>query len=429
MHWLEWLDNRTLLASECLTVAVFSAFMLGLRAFYPNLNGITAISLGFLTSLPGVILLLTEGLTSTFVSLVVSSVFLFSSSACLNIGIYQFTRSQFLRSSSMLGHHQACAPRQPQRFLTLLIPVYFVGLLFILYFTQVHLKPLPVVLAMTFPLALTRFLMAWNLYVVAEGRRQILWFASTTAAFGIFAAARGIRSIFVPMPVNFLGHHTTDVPGLMIALVLLCIQGLFYMLLFASEVNQKIHDEAQLDYLTGVLNRRGIERALEAEVARAWRNGGELAVLLVDIDHFKPINDTFGHAAGDEALRRVVAAFLRTVRVYDRVGRLGGDEFLLLLPQTSRFKAIQIASRILETVREDSVETHFRTITLSIGATCCTRPEEAAAILGRADTALYRAKDRGRDRVCFQSQVPLDGIPDADDDSFLLTGTGGPGIP
>jgi diguanylate cyclase (GGDEF)-like protein len=432
MHWFEWLDNRTLMASECVTIAVFGAFMFGLRSFHPKLSGITPIAVGFLFGIPGIFLILTEDLTSTYISLVLSSAFVFLSCACLNIGIYQFAHNQARRSTTIHDLRRTRWWHQPQSFLAILIPVYCICLLVIIYFTQFRVEPLPCVLAMTFPIALTRAFMARNLFVIAQGSRQILWFASTTAVFGAFTAARGIRSFFVPLPLNFLGHHTTDVPGLMLALVFLCIQGLFYMLLFANEVTQTVHDEAQLDHLTGILNRRGIEQALEAEVARTWRNGGELAVLLIDIDHFKAINDSLGHAAGDEALRRVVASIARTIRLYDRLGRYGGDEFLLLLPQTTQYKAVQTASRILEGMRDDATSAatgaSLRPMTLSIGVTCCAYTEEVGEIIARADSALYRAKNAGRDNVCFQSRVDPDApdsISDSVDDALLVTGADG----
>jgi diguanylate cyclase (GGDEF)-like protein len=157
------------------------------------------------------------------------------------------------------------------------------------------------------------------------------------------------------------------------------------------------------DTLTGCLNRRGFEHALNQSVVRALRRGGELALLAVDIDHFKGINDTVGHLAGDAVLRELAELLSHTSRAGDVVGRVGGEEFVVLLPGADNETAGVVAERVMEAVRNHA----FRTVrgrvpvTISIGIACeqVSDAHIAGALRARADEALYVAKRLGRNRV------------------------------
>jgi diguanylate cyclase (GGDEF)-like protein len=159
---------------------------------------------------------------------------------------------------------------------------------------------------------------------------------------------------------------------------------------------------ALTDELTGVANRRSIELAAEDAIAAARRSGTPLTALTFDIDRFKAINDTYGHCAGDEALARVARACQGTLRQFDRLGRTGGEEFLVLLPDTGLDAALPIAERLRQQAEALSFEdlAPGLRITLSIGAAAL-RPDETALepLTRRADAALYRAKQAGRNRV------------------------------
>jgi diguanylate cyclase (GGDEF)-like protein len=157
------------------------------------------------------------------------------------------------------------------------------------------------------------------------------------------------------------------------------------------------------DPLSGLLNRRGLERDLAREIARAVRSGRELALLALDVDHFKTINDTLGHLAGDTVIQEVGELLREVKRGGDVVARTGGDEFTLLLPETSAAGAFRLASRIREMVREyrfRAVEGRVP-VTVSIGLVADRVTDENVAhdLHSRADEALYAAKDGGRDRV------------------------------
>ncbi|WP_187170473.1 sensor domain-containing diguanylate cyclase [Salidesulfovibrio onnuriiensis] len=162
---------------------------------------------------------------------------------------------------------------------------------------------------------------------------------------------------------------------------------------------RKLRELATHDALTGIYNRRAIERILIEETHRARRHGSPFAVLMFDIDHFKRVNDTFGHNAGDEVLRKVSETVTSLVRTTDRFGRWGGEEFLLLATDTD----IEAAAVLAERIREAVAETRFTTaepVTISLGVARYQPDETYENLVQRADTALYKAKDSGRDRVC-----------------------------
>ena len=159
---------------------------------------------------------------------------------------------------------------------------------------------------------------------------------------------------------------------------------------------------AETDALTGLLNRRAIEMMLEREVQRLQRFGQSFSVLMVDIDHFKRINDRFGHAAGDAVLSAVADTLRSQAREVDRVSRYGGEEFCVLLPHTSHEGAALAAERLRDAINQIQIpwDDDIITVTVSTGMACATdRHEHLRSLLRRADEALYQAKAEGRNRV------------------------------
>ncbi|MNF35703.1 Response regulator PleD [compost metagenome] len=161
---------------------------------------------------------------------------------------------------------------------------------------------------------------------------------------------------------------------------------------------------ATRDFLTGLYNRREAMALVKAELARATRKPTSLCMLMLDIDHFKRVNDTHGHDAGDEVLKFFAQLLNQTVRQQDRVARIGGEEFLLLLPDTDRAGAQAMAERVLQALRLSTLDYAGNRIgvTSSIGVTAWQGPEDSVqAMLIRSDRLLYQAKQQGRD--CYVS--------------------------
>lgn len=169
-----------------------------------------------------------------------------------------------------------------------------------------------------------------------------------------------------------------------------------------EEAVVKLREYANRDGLTGIANRRYLETRLRDEFSRWQRYGGELSVLLFDLDHFKSINDRFGHAVGDTVLRVIARRVADAVRAQDIFGRFGGEEFALLLPCTTLADAMIVAEKIRMTICEAPVEAEGVqvAVTASVGAAAA-RPglPTGDVLINEADAALYSAKRQGRNRI------------------------------
>lgn len=162
--------------------------------------------------------------------------------------------------------------------------------------------------------------------------------------------------------------------------------------------------QANHDSLTGLLNRRAILNHLQRELARAGRHADPLAVAMCDVDHFKQINDTYGHQTGDDVLSGLSKILTSSLREYDFVGRLGGEEFLLITPLKKEADCIFLFERLCRKIANSKISTKSGdlSITISIGVARATESSTVDSILETADRALYRAKNEGRNRVVHE---------------------------
>ncbi len=168
------------------------------------------------------------------------------------------------------------------------------------------------------------------------------------------------------------------------------------------EATEALRRSVACDHLTGLANRRALFEACDLELQRWRRTPRPLALLLIDADHFKRINDDFGHAAGDAVLRHLAAGLSATFRAMDVVARLGGEEFVVLLPGCTEDAAATVAQRLCQSIAEQTVSVDKASVryTVSIGvATMDASVEGVDAFIARADLAMYRAKSAGRNRV------------------------------
>lgn len=204
--------------------------------------------------------------------------------------------------------------------------------------------------------------------------------------------------LFDVTPYHPLNHHLVPVAITLVVAAFAVI---------AAEIAAQSRSESLRDPLTGLANRRWFDERLAEEMAKAERTGAPLSIALVDLDHFKAINDRFGHAAGDEVLRQFAAVARKRLRRGDWPCRTGGEEFALLLPDTSEEEAFRIVDRL----RQDVALTAFaplrtRAVTISGGVACWRRGESAAELRKRADDALYAAKQNGRNRIVSAERMP-----------------------
>lgn len=226
-------------------------------------------------------------------------------------------------------------------------------------------------------------------------------FGLTQLAAGGVALLQGPTSdpelLDLYLKINFL-----LMPGAFVAM------GVFVVFILASDLAERTRRLAVTDPLTGLLNRRGFREAAVRAVAQARRAGRPLSLVLGDIDRFKSVNDTWGHAVGDEGLEAFAEQLARGRRVTDLVARIGGEEFVLLLPNATAAAAVDIAERIRTDLREAGLEVGERRIPLSVSFGVAALGEGIAELdhlLRQADGALYRAKETGRDRVVLATGV------------------------
>jgi two-component system cell cycle response regulator len=170
-----------------------------------------------------------------------------------------------------------------------------------------------------------------------------------------------------------------------------------------SEAYQAMKELALHDGLTQLLNRRAVRDRAASEFARARRHRGPFAIAMMDIDHFKSVNDTYGHAAGDKVLGQVARRLAESVRASDDVGRWGGEEFLVLMPETNRQDPLAAGERlrtIIASTPMQITDDMAKTITVSVGLAALDGSEGASVdldtLIRHADEALYRAKAAGR---------------------------------
>jgi len=170
------------------------------------------------------------------------------------------------------------------------------------------------------------------------------------------------------------------------------------------------------DFMTGLLNRVEIISFLRREIARGRRERRPVALVLVDLDHFKRVNDTFGHSAGDAVLQEIARRFRSGLRVYDGVGRYGGEEFLLILPGCDLDAAMHRANAIRRLIEQDAIvapqASLTATVSMGVAIANYSRDLSVEALLEKADEALYQAKSNGRNRVeCCEMLAVFDPSP------------------
>jgi diguanylate cyclase (GGDEF)-like protein len=256
------------------------------------------------------------------------------------------------------------------------------------------------------------------LYYVGPARPVFLLMYPVILFFGVFrlttrtllgvaaVALAGYASIIVMLLLSAPGiarPHIEILQWVVLATVLIWFS---FMGGYVNHLHSRLK-ESEYDALTGIYTRRRILEVLEHEKIRCDRGAGPLCIGMLDIDRFKQVNDNFGHAVGDEVLRRSVAIGQKELRTIDFMGRYGGEEFLMVLPQTELEGARECAERVRSETQRCGFDVcgEKHNMTLSIGLAQYRPGEPVSELLERADAALYRAKTAGRNRVECERRV------------------------
>ncbi len=384
-------DNRTLLSCELLLALAFAIAFVAIRRAHPTLRGAGHIAQGFLLGIPGLVLLLSQGAISPLASVIAANALIFISLILFCSGVL-----------ALLGSNRSLVPF----WLSSLLSVCAIA-----YFSEVQNAIVPRLIVISFNVAFVRSLIALELFRLARGRNMVRLFASFMTLFAILSLGWGVGALIHGAPRDLMQSEHVQTFTLLVTIFASCVTGLFSLSICHDQVLSLVRAESQLDPLSGTLNRRAIEHKLDIELKRIERGGQPLSVALIDIDYFKTINDTEGHAAGDSALRDVATAISAKLRAYDIFGRFGGDEFLLVLPQTSSAGAIVVAERIGDAVRSFSSIRNGPALTISIGVSEAIPGDYSTSLLARADKALYQAKNAGRNctrTVLHNTENPID---------------------
>ncbi|MCX7095139.1 MAG: GGDEF domain-containing protein [Methylobacter sp.] len=384
------LDSRTMMVMMSALVLLFSALLTLAGLHAGNARGVQHWALGSLCMGLGVGLSYTQLEPSAAAWVIVSGATLVAA----GIGL-QFTGIQTFKEGR-------CNRYLPW----LLIGLVFIqNVVFVFYNPDVHAR----VIANSLVFCLANGACARALFIrIEQPLRTAYWF--TGASFLVVTAVFLARAVMVFMaPVHTYGLYVqtsiNSVPLFIGSMAQVCL-AFGFVLMLNSRLAADLQKLALNDALTGAFNRRSLEREAARLVARCARTGDTLAVMMIDVDHFKSINDRYGHPAGDEVLRCLAAVAQKTIRSDDYFARYGGEEFCILLPSTPEKDAWVLADRLRQSYAEMEMAVAGEVLrsTVSIGISDSAYSGlEFAVLVADADRAMYRAKQEGRNRVVMYS--------------------------
>lgn len=232
----------------------------------------------------------------------------------------------------------------------------------------------------------------------SAGRYWRLLLLLCLSTMGVLTAARGVLGAFVTAAYpTFLTAHPVNVAAALAVNITVVLGTVAILVAWREEADERLRTMANTDSLTGLLNRRGFIERAESLFANARRYQQPLTVLMLDLDHFKQINDRHGHEGGDRALELFAKILRESRRAGDLIGRLGGEEFCVLLPNTQPHTAASLDQRLRERLQQTALDSLGFTLDYSAGVAALTHSDIAfARLLARADVALYDAKRNGR---------------------------------
>lgn len=392
------MDIRTLLISNSAYLLLYFFALLLITAFTPK-AGMKwfAASYGFLAF--GDLLVAGRGHISPFLSIIAGNSFILFGFALLHKGSLDFMGEGRKHLFWVLGS----------------LPV---AALCLAYYTYEVPSTVARIIVITLTLAVITALTASVLFPNSKGVPSRRAIALIVASYSVLNLGRAVLTAWLGAPQDFLRNDTFQAVSMLGSGLLVCALLLGFTWMMNARLQMDLEHAANIDSLTGVMNRRAIEEVLRKEIPRCGRADEKLSVLLLDVDNFKRINDNWGHEAGDEVLKRVAEGIVSELRATDQVARWGGEEFCCVLPCTCLEEGVEVAEGLREglaSILFDLGGSNTLRLTVSIGVSEALPTDTTFTLVRRADDALYRAKRSGRDRVCMEEALSLDQIDAAID--------------
>ena len=372
------LDPRTAIFLAGLMAGLMSLLLFALRRTYPStVRGLSEWSLGLLGMALGTLLASSQGPQPAMAIVSVARVLLLVSMFLIYLGTLRFVGQR-----PQLG-----------AWIPLLLAGVLLHVLFTLKYPNFHARLIVATL-----LASVVFLaQAWALWRYATPTFAPRLCLTVTLLLALLQVLRLVTSFTLPLGTNVFDSDPQNliyVVGLVFSILLYSVG---IVLMVSERLRAELEHLATRDSLTGALNRRQMKESFETELLRCHRQHRDMGLLLIDLDHFKTINDTYGHQTGDQVLVDFVAGLNGLLRQSDQVARFGGEEFAVLLPDTSPQEALAAAERIRAAC---AAPKNGPSCTVSLGVTHNLADTDTLdTMLARADAALYRAKAKGRNQV------------------------------
>lgn len=385
MH--EFFDLRTLSVNNILVSLSFGMCLILYGRKYPQLEGIKIAGIAFLMSSGGFLLLGFRNFIPDFFSIIIPNLMLVISMALIHaclLLLYEFTLNKMLWLHSGL-------------FLVVLI-LFFI-------FTYGHYNTNARIVIISFTISMQCAFILSTLLVAhrINDHKANFVIAMAFLFFSGFFFFRGVLTLSEKPLLDFMDAGMLHAWSVIVYEFIVIITSFGLVWIVSHKIHSVLKEQANHDPLTRVLNRRALEEILNIEHSRSIRNQSPLSVIMLDIDYFKRLNDRYGHNIGDQVLVFVADILIKNTRGYDSIARFGGEEFIILLPDTPIDQARLIAEKLKDKVAnyEYRIKDNRKlTLTASFGVTSCHLSKEPwLKVLDRCDRALYLAKESGRNKV------------------------------
>ena len=341
----------------------------------------------------GLSLVLQRGVWPGFLTLVVANVLIMAAFVSMRRGVQVFLRLKVTDTEHVL--------------------LIGADALVLLVFVTITEHSAIAVVGASIPIAWTLFRAAFESHAALRREGSIATARAVSLPLGLLGlmfVVRAVAGILAPAVAARPLHEANAFnAGVVLVFMLVGLMlNLVLALMVVGRLVSRLQHLSERDALTGLLNRRALAPLMQREASRLRRYGETYALMMIDIDHFKALNDHHGHAAGDAALVLLARVLSEAAREVDRVARVGGEEFCILLPHSDLDGAMRLAARVHAAVRAASWESPAQAITVSVGVAVAQSADELPQdVLERADRALYRAKNDGRDRVVLADPPAL----------------------